>query len=185
MSQREIKFRAWDGSRMLKHSYSSNKEVWDKSREEFDSEIASLMDKSEYSKYVGSFHRQAIKRFVSEQAVKYYNLGIQESSKNIDERLKSLRYKNFDGRLDYELGLEKAQRIIEKTGEDRMIENAKFKDNAMEKFLAKHNLPMDREKLEKEGYKVKMTEHFKGLEPTQITFELIKLVDSETFYQDN
>ncbi len=90
-------------------------------------------------------------------------------------------------KTEYDLqkeGLEKAQNILEKTVEERMIENAKFKDNAIGKFLAKHNLPMDRERLEQEGYKVKMIEHIKAFEPTQITLELIKLVDTETFYQN-
>jgi gamma-glutamyl-gamma-aminobutyrate hydrolase PuuD len=69
------------------------KKIWEEARQKFDDKLQELLGQSEYSKYVGSFHRQALKRFVSELAVEAYNQG------KAEERTK-LRSTTFQGIAD-------------------------------------------------------------------------------------
>jgi hypothetical protein len=109
--------------------FDEERAIWEKARDEFDGEIASLMDKSEYSNYIGSYHRQALKRFVGELALKYYKQGKGKASEIIDRHLYNLRFKKFDGRLDYELGLEKESNMLRQFVENKMIDKARWRES--------------------------------------------------------
>lgn len=66
--------------------------------------------------------------------------------------------------------------------EEIMGKRVKIENEEVIKFLQKHNLPVDKEKLEEKGYKVLITYHTnetmtKGIET--IDFELVKIVDKQ------